>query len=548
MKKLVTLLSVPVVLLVAWGGTNWYMGQQTETSLKHFIEQQNQASAQSGIKQELVSYEKSAFGAKAITKLIIDVPPLSGLGEIQFINDITNGPVFMGGTSPVQFGTARVHTQLDMESLEAEQRQWLTTAFDGKPPLEGNTVIGFGGSTDYDFLINPLKVDQDGTTVLLESMTLSGTSAADMTGNIKLQAGKIEIKDATAQFTLPSLQMDGDVTGMIGGQALGTFDLNMPGISILAEDTTVPVSFDLAVQSDSGVADNALSGKVALQATNIQGADDALSKLDFMTDVSGLDVAGVQELGKLQAELQSVQNQMLWSAESMETPEGQQKQQALMTQLTDTTGKIVETLFGKVLKTDKSRVHSTLLAESAKGKLNADIDLTYTGKEIPDLMALAGYGPNEWAKMLKGKMTLDADKAMLPPGTEMLLTPLSEQGLLKLEGEKIMSAVELAGENVTLNGQQMPFADFINKLAPAGMESGMPEEGGDPNMGIPDDLMQKIEAEGLTPEIMQLLEESDDVPKETIEIMKQLQQMQQQLGVEGLPETEPAPKADDKKE
>ncbi|WGZ92823.1 MAG: DUF945 family protein [Candidatus Thiothrix putei] len=548
MKKLVTLLSVPVVLLVAWGGTNWYVGQQTETSLKHFIEQQNQASAQSGIKQELVSYEKSAFGAKAVTKLIIDVPPLSGLGEIQFINDITNGPVFVGGTSPVQFGTARIHTQLDMESLEAEQRQWLTTAFDGKPPLEGNTVIGFGGSTDYDFLINPLKVDQDGTTALLESMTLSGTSAADMTGNIKLQAGKIEIKDATAQFTLPSLQMDGDITGMIGGQALGTFDLKMPGVSILAEDTTVPVSFDLAMQSDSGVADNALSGKVALQATNIQGVDDALSKLDFKLDVSGLDVAGVQELGKLQVESQSIQNQMLWSGEATETPEGQQKQQALMTQLTDTTGKVVETLFGKVLKTDKSRVHSTLLAESAKGKLNADIDLTYTGKEAPDLMALAGYAPNEWAKMLKGKMTLDADKAMLPPGTEMLLTPLSEQGLLKLEGEKIMSVVELAGENVTLNGQQMPFADFINKLAPAGMESGMPEEGGDPNMGIPDDLMQKIEAEGLTPEIMQLLEESDDVPKETIEIMKQLQQMQQQLGVEGLPETEPAPKADDKKE
>ncbi len=43
MKKLVTLLSVPVVLLVAWGGTSWYVGQQTETSLKQFIEQQNQA-------------------------------------------------------------------------------------------------------------------------------------------------------------------------------------------------------------------------------------------------------------------------------------------------------------------------------------------------------------------------------------------------------------------------------------------------------------------------------------------------------------------------
>ncbi|UJS23632.1 DUF945 family protein [Thiothrix winogradskyi] len=548
MKKLVTLLSVPVVLLVAWGGTSWYIGQQTETTLKQFIEQQNQASAQSGIKQELVSYEKSALGATAITKLTMDLPPLSDLGEIQFVNEISNGPVFLGGGSPVQFGTARIHTQLDMAALDAEQREWLTTAFAGKAPLEGHTVIGFGGNTVYNFTTNPLQVDQDGTTAQMDSITLSGTSAPDMTGKISMQAGKIEIKDATAQFTLPSMQLEGDMTGMIGGQALGTFDLKMPGVSILAEETTVPVSFDLAMQSDSGITDNELAGKVAMQATNIQGADDTLSKLDFKLDVSGLDVAGVQELGKLQAELQSVQNQMLWSAEAMETPEGQQKQQELMTQLTDTTGKVVETLFAKVLKTDKSRLHTTLLAESPKGKLNADVDLTYTGKTAPDMMALASYGPNEWATLMKGKMTLDADKALLPPGSEMMLTPLSEQGLLKLEGEKITSAIELAGENVTLNGQQMSFADFVNMLAPPGMDQGMMEEGGDPNMGIPEDLMKKIEAEGLTPEIIQLLEESDDVPKETIEIMKQLQQMQEQMGAGEAPATDPAAKADDNKE
>lgn len=549
MKKLVTLLSVPVVLLVAWGGTSWYVGQQTEASLKQFIEQQNQAAAQSGLKQELVSYEKTTFGAKAITKLTADIPPLNELGEIQFINDITNGPVFVGGGSAVQFGMARIDTHLDMEALDAEKRQWLTTAFEGKAPLEGHTVIGFGGSTSYDFSTNPLKVDQDGTTATAESIRLSGTSAADMTGEISVQAGKVDIKDATAQFTLPSLQLDGDITGMIGGQALGTFDLKMPSVSILAEGTTVPVSFDLALQTNSGIADNELAGKVALQAANIQGVKDAMSKLDYTMDISGMDVTGLQEVGKLQAELQSAQNQMVWSADAMETPEGQQKQQELMTKLTETTGKVVETLFGKVLKTDKSRLHTTLLAESPKGKLNADIDLTYTGKDAPDMMALAGYGPNEWAKMMKGKVMLDADKGILPEGFDMMLTPFTEQGLLKLEGDKIKSNIDLAGENVTLNGQQMSFADLVNLLAPPGMDEAM-TGGGDPSMGIPEDLMKKIEAEGITPEIIQLLEESDDVPKETVEIMKQLQQMQQQMGEGKLPETEqaPAPAQEGKKE
>ncbi|WML90339.1 DUF945 family protein [Thiothrix lacustris] len=534
MKKLATLLSVPVVLLVAWGGSSWYVGQQTEASLKQFIEQQNEASAQSGIKQELVSYEKTAFGAKAVTKLIAG----GEFGEIQFINDISNGPLLLGGSSAVQLGSARIDTQLDMAALDEAKRQWLTTAFEGKAPLEGHTVIGFGGGVSYDFSTNPLKLDEDGTTAVVESVTLSGTSAADMTGDISLRAGKIEVKEATTQFTMPSLQLDGDITGMIGGQALGKFYMKAPGVSILAEGTTVPMSFDLALQSDSSIADNAVSGKVAIQAANIQGVNDAVSKVDYTMDIHDMDVAGLEEIGKLQAELQSAQNQMVWSADATETPEGQQKQQELMTKLTETGGKIVDTLFGKVLKTDKSRVHTTLLAESPKGKLNADIDLTYVGKEAPDMMALASYNANDWAKMLKGKIMLDADKGLLPAGTEMMLTPLAEQGLIKLEGEKIKSNIDLAGDNVTLNGKQMSFDELLKMLVPPGIDDAMTD--GSEDMGIPEDLMKKIEVEGITPEIIQLLEESDDVPKETVELMKQLQQMQQQMDDGKTPATEPA--------
>ncbi len=171
------------------------------------------------------------------------------------------------------------------------------------------------------------------------------------------------------------------------------------------------------------------------------------------------------------------------------------------------------------------------MAESPKGKLNASIDLTYTGKEPPKLMEMVSYGPNDWAKMMKGKILLDADKAILPEGTDMMVAPLAEQGLLKQEGEKITAQLELAGENAVLNGKQMPFADLLQLLAP-NMGGGMTEEGGDMSgsandMGIPEDLMQRIQDEGLTPEIMQMLEESDDVPPETLEMFKQLQQMQQ---------------------
>ena len=57
MKKIATLLSIPVALVVAWGGTSWFVGQQTETTVRQFIDQQNQQAAGRGVVQELVSYE-----------------------------------------------------------------------------------------------------------------------------------------------------------------------------------------------------------------------------------------------------------------------------------------------------------------------------------------------------------------------------------------------------------------------------------------------------------------------------------------------------------
>jgi hypothetical protein len=99
---------------------------------------------------------------------------------------------------------------------------------------------------------------------------------------------------------------------------------------------------------------------------------------------------------------------------------------------------------------------------------------------------------------------LDADKAILPEGTEMLLSPLSSQGLLTLDGEKIKSEAVLDGENIVLNGKSMPFADLIQSLVPAGAPSGEAAGSTEGNstaadLGIPPDLMQRIDKEGLTP-------------------------------------------------
>lgn len=543
MKKLITFLSVPVVLAAAWGGTSWYVGQQTETTLKQLIEQQNQSSS-AGVKQELVSYEKSAFGAKAITKLTFEMPPLKEMiGEVQFINDIKNGPIFANGV-----GMARVKTTLDMESLSADKRQPLTTAFDGKPPFEANTLIGFGGGTSYDVTVNPAKFAQDGSSVTFDGAQLTGDATAEMLGKFTLHMGKVEGKEANSQFTVPSADMNGNITGLVAGQALGTFDVKVPQVSVLAEGTTEPFIFDLNVKTASDIKNNELEGNVIVQMDNIKGVKDALSKVQYTVDVKGMNADGLKEIATLQADMQNAVDQMTWNADAMETPEGQKKQQELMDKISKTGEQMLNMVFSKVLKTDKSQMHLNFAAESAKGKANADVNLVYAGTGTPDMMQLATYGANDWAKMVKGKLLLDIDKGILPEGAEMMVTPVVQQGFLVQDGDKFKGELNLAGETVTLNGKQMPFTDLLQQFLPgmgaanAGNATLSPKAGSD--LGIPDDLMQKMQKEGMTPEIMQMLEESDDVSPETLKMLKELQQMQPDVQAGKLPE-DVAPAAGD---
>lgn len=538
MKKL--LLSLPIVLGLIWAGTSWYVGQQTESVLQQFIDRQNEQTASQGMTQEIVSYERGAFGAKAITKLKMSKPPLNEIvGEVQFMNDIVNGPVFFGGASPVQFGMSRINTRLDMESLDEEKRQWLTTAFEGKQPMESHAVVGFSGNSDYHVTVNPMKLDQDGTTFVMDGAEMSGSSTADMAGKFDVHVGKLEVKEANSTFTMPSLDATGDITDMVAGQAVGSFDMHAPQVSVQAEGTTEPFVFDANIKTSSDVKDDAVEGKLNLVMDSIKGANDALSKLDYSIEFQGLNIEGLNAINQLQAEMANMQNQMDWNDEAMETPEGQQKMQELMTNISQKSEQLIDAIFSKLLKADKSHMHHVLMAESPKGKANADIDLTYTGQGSPGMMELVSYGPNDWAKMMKGKIMLDIDQTMLPEGFDMMVMPYMEQGLVAQDGDRLKTSIELAGDNVTLNGKQMSFADLLQILSPSG--AGMMEEGGDAELGIPEDLMQKIQQEGLTPEVMQLLEESDDVPRETVEMFKQLQQIQQDVEEGKMPEDEKQP-------
>ena len=375
MKKIVTLLSIPVVLAVVWGGASWYIGQQTETLVKDQMAKSNELLAKSGVKQELVSYEKGLTGSKAITKIKFDNPMLAeSFGDLQIVNEIQNGPIFFGGGSGISTGLSRWRTTLDTQVLPAETQQKIKEIFEARPPFEASTIVGFGNTASYVINVNPAIVKENGETVLsVAGVTAEGVSdTQDFTGTMHLQMGKLVAGSAAENLTIPALDAKADVKGMIATQMLGTVDIKAPQVAIQTAGLPEPATFDASIQTDTQQQNNDVNSKLALKADNIniKGLPNSLTSASYTVDMQGLNVAGLEEIGKIQGELQNLQSQIDWNAEAMETPDGQKKQQEIIAQMGQISEKLLNTIFAKVLQSDKTQVHQALNLVNQKGKIN----------------------------------------------------------------------------------------------------------------------------------------------------------------------------------
>lgn len=530
MKKV--LLSVAIVLVGAWVGATLYVGGQTQPALQAYIDAGNMQTDAMGIRQEIVSFRRGFLHSHAITRMTTSTTPLKELiGDVQFINDITNGPVFFGGSSPVRFGLSRITTRLDMDALDKDRREWLAKAIKGTQPLESHTFINFNGVVDYSVIMHPMEIESNGIRFSIEGADIAGSVDADMLGSYRMQAGKIELRTDDSSFSAPSLHFSGTVTGIIAGQAFGTFSASMPQVAIRSKDSAEPLMFDASVETSSDVADNAAKGTLDLVINNIKGAGNILNRLDYSAEFEGFNIAGLEAMRQIQKDMTKLQQQGAFDEKAMQTPEGRQKVQALLSGFAD---RFITAMFQDLLQNGKSRMHQVLTATSPGGKAAVDIDLTYIGKGTPGMQDLISYGPDDWANMMKGTIALDIDRSMPPQTFVMMLAPYVQQGIIVDEGSRLKADIELAGENVVLNGKRVRFSELLQMLAP---QTAHNTAAGNTNAGpdLPPDIMLKIQEEGLTPEVMQMLQERDDVPPETVEMFRQLQRMQQEMQAGNMP-------------
>jgi hypothetical protein len=77
---------------------------------------------------------------------------------------------------------------------------------------------------------------------------------------------------------------------------------------------------------------------------------------------------------------------------------------------------------------------------------------------------LSTFQPDDIAKILKGDLKFAVDKAVLPAGADMMLSPYIEAGLVKASDKDFTAQLQLGDGQFNLNGTKVTFAELQQKI------------------------------------------------------------------------------------
>ncbi len=535
MKKLFgTLLFFAILLAVIWGGATWFLAKETEKQVRNYIENSDETNG--AAKLELIDYKKTSFfGARATTQVSTGVPFIDSIiSNGKLVTDIQHGPIIITKTG-VKFAASRWVSHLDLDSLDEESAALVTELFGDNNPLNAEIWIDFDQNTKYKIQVPALS--QEGTANFdIDGLTLTGTqSLKDNKGIATLKIQEMHLQDPTLEAIIPNVTAELDIQGFISSQMLGTSKVSAPEIK-LKPATGGGISFDLDATTDSQAKGDEVSGLVKMTATNVVEPSGIIKNVNYDMDYQGLSATGLNELNNIEAKLNNLQSQLAWNAENTQTPEGQDKMMSIIGQMEDTSKQMLKIIFDKVLIEKKAEISQSLLLSGDKGNSSLDSNFVYTGGDSQsiDINKFMLGDISQILQMLAGTLAINIDKSMLPEQIAMIIKLAAPKGVIKEENNKLSLNASITDGKITLNGETMTLDELIAKFNPK------PANLNDANssLPLPADIAQRIEAEGLTPEIMQDIEESDDIDPEVVKQLKELQHLME--SVDAVPPEIPA--------
>lgn len=355
--------------ILAWASVAWYFGERNQQQFNQFIDQLSQSNTAINIEQN--AFKKNWLGATVRLSITSDIPVISEkIGEMEFIADIKNGPVFFSKDAKnIRFGKSLWKVQINEENLTDSQKQYLQEVFSVKLPSL-NLLHGFDDIVDYQLAMpteesnvmqskirgkfNVVSQDHKG---LLE---FKNVSFKTLLYDIDIPSAEIHYKNNKTKtianlplrltFKLPQIKIK-----QIGGSGFVRFDVE-GSENILLKNNIIDGSLNIILNNIDEQSQTDNSNTLPMKEANI---DFTLN--DISTDA-------LFEFNNLKMTLNNLTLQKEWVLEEQgELPEGQDEIWQLQQEYDSVLLKLHKLLEKQLFNSDKGKVTFKVLSEEATG-------------------------------------------------------------------------------------------------------------------------------------------------------------------------------------
>ncbi|SFT62307.1 Uncharacterized conserved protein YdgA, DUF945 family [Kosakonia arachidis] len=507
MKKTLVAAGIIVALGVVWTGGSWYTGKQLESRLTEIV---NNANAQikhnapeANVEVSAQDYQRGLFSSH----FTLHIKPVEGTTntwlkpgqDIVLQETVDHGPFPLAQLKSFSLmpAMASVHTQL----VNNDVTKALFDIAKGESPFYADTRIGYSGDTRSDITLRPLSSEKEG-----EKVAFSGGQfrfSVDKDGNALTLSGEAQsgLVDAVneygqrVQLSFNQLKTDGKSEIAAFDERTGSQKLSLDKLSISVENKELAVLEGMSLTAKSDVADDKKNINSQLDYTlnslKVQGQD--LGNGNLTLKVGQIDGQAWHQFSEqynaqtraLMAQPGVVQNPELYQQKATEA-----FLNAVPLLLKGEPVITVAPLSWKNAKGEATFNLSLFLkdpstATGAPQTLADEVDRTVKSLDgklvIPVDMAtelmtqiakLEGYQQDEAAKLANQQV-----KGLAAMGQMFRITTL--------ENNNILTSLQYANGQVTLNGEKMPLEEFVGMFGLPSLQPGQQDNAVPPVPEVP---------------------------------------------------------------
>lgn len=476
MKKSSGVLSVVVILALAYTAGSWYVGQQAQKAIEQSVEQANQRVVKilgpdfsgTGLKIVISDYRRHVFSSDVVYTL--QMKDAAGQSHEFILSDhLQHGPFPAGALAAGDFAPLLAYSKARMVPSAATQK-WFDS-LNGDSPVQVITKIGFSGSGQSTWQFKPLDVTDDGDTFKFSGGTVQASFSNDFENSVT--TGKFESFSLTSAENEDHLQFSG-VTFNNNTQT-GTDKKVRVQSSAMVDNLAVTsgggakiLVEKMAAKLDSVQNDNLLDGSLHYDFGSIKVADADLGSISVAGKASRLDVSALGALTQ--------------TYDAIKTSHGVTDDDVL--DLTEAESALLREKILAVLASDPTIAIDPIIWKNDKGESTLALTVNLSGpqdkdaaaqaaldKFLPQVLKLVSFNASI-SKPMFVKAFGQLQQGAAPSGQagdlgamvfDQYAAKLAQAGLVKVEGDKASAVIKYENNSIEANGQKMSVAEFFQR-------------------------------------------------------------------------------------